>query len=267
VGAYVGYSTTQFVGFWAALVLAAAVTALLGALTEIFLLRPVHRFGQVQELLVTFGVAICITEVIKLVFGDAPVNYGIPKLLDFAAFRLFDVNYPFYRLFIGAVALGMFGALHLLLTRTRVGLIVRAALFRPRTVECLGHNIPVVFTGVFSVGAGLAGLAGAVAGAFYTVSPSMGLELGVLVFVVVVVGGLGSLKGAMLGSLIIGVTTSVAATSQVSISSVLAMFGIAVEAGTGLLNLQLSSVAATVPFILMLLVLLVRPGGLKGSAE
>jgi len=134
-------------------------------------------------------------------------------------------------------------------------------------VECLGHNIPVVFTGVFSVGAGLAGLAGAVAGAFYTVSPSMGLELGVLVFVVVVVGGLGSLKGAMLGSLIIGVTTSVAATSQVSISSVLAMFGIAVEAGTGLLNLQLSSVAATVPFILMLLVLLVRPGGLKGSAE
>jgi branched-chain amino acid transport system permease protein len=87
------------------------------------------------------------------------------------------------------------------------------------------------------------------------------------VFVVVVVGGLGSLKGAMLGSLIIGVTTSVAATSQVSISSVLAMFGIAVEAGTGLLNLQLSSVAATVPFILMLLVLLVRPGGLKGSAE
>ena len=267
VGAYVAYSTSQLTGFWAGLVLATVVTAVLGAFTEVFLLRPVHRFGQVQELLVTFGTAMCITEAVKLVFGDAPVNYGIPKALDFSAFRLFEVNYPFYRLFIGVVAIGMFGALHVLLTRTRVGLIVRAALFRPRTVECLGHNIPVVFTGVFAVGAALAGLAGAVAGAFYTVSPNMGLELGVIVFVVVVVGGLGSLQGAMFGSLIIGVRTSVAATSQVSIASLRASIGIAVEPGAGLLNLQLSSIAATVPFMLMLLVLLVRPGGLKGTAE
>src|SRR3546814_9380028 len=85
----------------------------------------------------------------------------------------------------------MFVLIYLLLTKTRVGIVVRSAIYKPRMVEALGHNVPMVFMGVFAVGAGLAGLAGAVAGAFYTTNPNMALELGVLVFVVVVVGGLG----------------------------------------------------------------------------
>src|SRR3546814_4859259 len=91
----------------------------------------------------------------------------------------------------------MFVLIYLLLTKTRVGIVVRSAIYKPRMVEALGHNVPMVFMGVFAVGAGLAGLAGAVAGAFYTTNTNMALELGVLVFVVVEVGGLGSLEGAM----------------------------------------------------------------------
>ena len=107
----------------------------------------------------------------------------------------------------GGVSLVMFGVIYLLLSRTRVGIVVRSAIYRPRMAEALGHNVPLVFMSVFGVGAAMAGLAGAVAGAF-TTNPNMALELGVLVFVVVVVGGLGSLGGAMIASLLIGLISS-----------------------------------------------------------
>src|SRR5690606_39359525 len=112
-------------------------------------------------------------------------------------------------LFMGLVAIGMFVAIYLLLSRTRVGIIVRSAIHRPEMAEALGHNVPRVFMGVFGVGAAMAGLAGAVAGAFYTTSPNMALELGVLVFVVVVIGGLGFLESAIMASRIFGRVASV----------------------------------------------------------
>src|SRR5690606_25690505 len=154
-----------------------------------------------------------------------------------------------------------------LLTRTRVGIVVRSAIYRPRMAEALGHNVPLVFMGVFGVGAALAGLAGAVAGAFYTTNPNMALELGVMVFVVVVVGGLGSLEGAMLASLLIGVITSLAVSVDASLADLLGAVGARqwAEDMGGLLTLKLSSLAATLPFALMLLVLLVRPSGLMGE--
>jgi len=154
-----------------------------------------------------------------------------------------------------------------LLTRTRVGIVVRAAIYKPRMVEALGHNIGFVFMGVFGVGAALAGLAGAVAGAFYTTNPNMALELGVVVFVVVVVGGLGSLEGALLASLLIGVITSLAVGVDRSIADLFAIFGARewAESVGGLLTLKVSSLAGTIPFALMLLILLVRPRGLMGE--
>jgi branched-chain amino acid transport system permease protein len=167
----------------------------------------------------------------------------------------------------GGVALAMFGALYLLLTRTRVGIVVRSAIYRPRMAQALGHNVPLVFMGVFGVGAALAGLAGAVAGAFYTTNPNMALELGVMVFVVVVVGGLGSLEGAMLASLLIGVITSLAVAVDATLADALALVGARswAESTGGLLTLKVSSLAATLPFALMLLILLVRPSGLLGE--
>jgi branched-chain amino acid transport system permease protein len=163
----------------------------------------------------------------------------------------------------------MFAAIYLLLTRTRVGIVVRSAIYKPRMVEALGHNVQLVFMGVFGVGAALAGLAGAIAGAFYTTSPNMALEVGVMVFVVVVVGGLGSLGGAMLASLLIGVLTSVAVGIDRSAADVLAFVGARdwAESVGGLLTLKLSSLAATLPFALMLLILLLRPSGLMGDKD
>jgi branched-chain amino acid transport system permease protein len=126
-----------------------------------------------------------------------------------------------------------------------------------------------VFMGVFGVGAALAGLAGAIAGAFYTTNPNMALELGVLVFVVVVIGGLGSLEGAMLSSILIGLVSSFAVGIDLSLADLLAHVGSAdwARGVGGLLTLKVSSLAATIPFALMLLVLLVRPSGLMGEKE
>jgi branched-chain amino acid transport system permease protein len=218
-------------------------------------------------LLLTFGLSFIIAELIKLFFGNFPVNYRVPGSLDFAAFTLGSSAYPIYRVLMGVIAVAMFVMIYLLLTYTRVGIIVRSAIYKPRMAEALGHNVPMVFMGVFGVGAALAGLAGAVAGAFYTTNPNMALELGVMVFVVVVVGGLGSLGGAMMASLIIGVITSLAVSVDASIADLLASFGAgawAREAG-GLLTLKLSSLSATIPFALMLLILVVRPNGLLGE--
>lgn len=267
LGAYFAYALEDVLGFFGALAVAPLLVGLVGTVVERFFLRRVHHHGHAHELLLTFGLSFIIAELVKLFFGNYPVNYRVPKSLDFAAFTLGHSDYPVYRLLMGAVAIAMFVAIYLLLTRTRVGIVVRSAIYRPRMAEALGHNVPLVFMGVFGVGAALAGLAGAVAGAFYTTNPNMALELGVMVFVVVVVGGLGSLEGAMLASLLIGVITSLAVAVDATLADAFALVGARAwaEGVGGLLTLKVSSLAATIPFALMLLILLVRPGGLLGE--
>ncbi|MGK6306540.1 branched-chain amino acid ABC transporter permease [Variovorax sp. DT-64] len=267
LGAYFAYALQDVLGFFGALAVAPLLVGLVGTVVERFFLRRVHHHGHAHELLLTFGLSFIIAELVKLFFGNYPVNYRVPKSLDLAAFTLGHADYPVYRLLMGAVAVAMFVAIYLLLTRTRVGIVVRSAIYRPRMAEALGHNVPLVFMGVFGVGAALAGLAGAVAGAFYTTNPNMALELGVMVFVVVVVGGLGSLEGAMLASLLIGVITSLAVAVDATLADAFALVGARAwaEGVGGLLTLKVSSLAATIPFALMLLILLVRPGGLLGE--
>lgn len=269
VGAYLAYTLQPLTGFWIAIVAAPVLVALLGVAVERFLLRRVHAFGHAHELLLTFGLSVVIAEVVKIFYGNFPVDYSVPASLSFSAFGLNGIEYPFYRLFMGGVAVVMFGALYAVLTFTRIGIVVRAAIHRPHMVEALGHNVPMVFMGVFGMGAFLAGLAGAVAGAFYTTNPNMALELGAVVFVVVVVGGLGSMGGAMLASLIIGITNSLAVGVDWSLADLFATVGLggwARDVG-GVMTLSVSSLAATLPFLLMLLVLLVRPSGLLGEKE
>lgn len=269
LGAYFAYALQGTLGFWGALVASPLLVGAVGTVVERWFLRRVHHHGHAHELLLTFGLSFIIAEGIKLFFGNYPVNYRIPKSLDFAAFTLGSADYPAYRLLMGGVAVAMFVVIYLLLTRTRVGIVVRSAIYRPKMAEALGHNVPLVFMGVFGVGAALAGLAGAVAGAFYTTNPNMALELGVLVFVVVVIGGLGSLEGAMVASILIGLISSFAVGIDLSAADLLAYVGAgewAQQVG-GLLTLKVSSLAATIPFALMLLVLLVRPSGLMGEKE
>lgn len=269
IGAYLAYTLQKPFGFWPAVLISPLIVGALGMVVERFFLRRVHRYGHAQELLLTFGLSFIIAEVIKLFYGNYPVNYRVPGSLNFAAFQLFGADYPFYRLLMGGISVLMFVMIYLLLARTRIGIVVRSAIYRPRMAEALGHNVPLVFLGVFGVGAALAGLAGAVAGAFYTTNPNMALELGVLVFVVVVVGGLGSLEGAMLSSILIGLITSFAVGIDLSAADLFALFGAREWAQNigGLLTLKISSLAATIPFALMLLILLVRPSGLMGEKD
>lgn len=267
LGAYFAYALQDSLGFWGALAASPILVGLVGVVVERYFLRRVHHHGHAHELLLTFGLSFIIAELIKLFFGNFPVDYRIPASMDFALFRLGATNYPAYRILMGSVAVVMFLLVYLLLTRTRVGIVVRSAIYKPRMAEALGHNVPLVFMGVFGVGAALAGLAGAVAGAFYTTNPNMALELGVMVFVVVVVGGLGSMGGAMAASLLIGVITSLSVGVDYSLADILAWFGARAwaEQVGGLLTLKLSSISATIPFALMLLILMMRPSGLMGE--
>ena len=267
LGAYIAYTVTTTVSFWLGLLVAPILVGLIGVFVERFLLRRVHAYGHAHELLLTFGLAFIFEELVKLFYGDFPVNYAMPDYLRFPAFTIFGTDYPFYRVFIGLVAVGMFVTLYLMLSRTRAGLVVRAAERLPTIAESLGHNVPFVFMGVFGTGAAFAGLAGAVAGAFFPTNPNMALELGVIVFVVVVVGGLGSLEGSLVASLLIGLFSSFSVGLDWSLAGLLSWVGLGEWARSigGLFTLTLSSISGSVPFLLMLIVLLVRPAGLMGE--
>ncbi len=267
LGAYFAYTLSGLFNFWVGLIVAPLLVGLIGVLVERYMLRRIHRFGHAHELLLTFGLAFIFEELVKLFYGNYPVNYRMPDSLNFAAFNVFGADYPFYRIFIGLIAVAMFALLLILLTRTRIGLVVRGAERLPQMAQALGHNVPLVFMGVFGTGAALAGLGGAVAGAFFPTNPNMALELGVIVFVVVVVGGLGSLAGSLIASVLIGVFSSFAVGLHWTLAGALSWVGLGewAEGVGGLLTLPLSSISGTVPFLLMLIVLLVRPAGLMGS--
>ena len=267
LGAYFAYALTLQFGFWVGLVISPVLVALIGIAIERALLRPVARHGHSHQILVTFGLAFIIRELVKLFFGRFGVPYQVPPELRFAAFTIFDTAYPFYRMLMGGVALAMFALLFALLQWTRIGIIVRAAVHRPAMVEALGHNVPLVFTLVFGIGAWLAGVAGALGGAFFTTNPNLELDLGIIVFVVVVVGGLGSLQGALIASLLIGLINSFAVGFDTSLADVAALVGLGDWARSvgGLMVLKLSSVAASMPIVIMLVVLLLRPAGLLGE--
>ncbi len=267
LGAYFGYAIAAHVGFWAGLVFAPIAVALVGVGIERLLLRPVARYGHAHQILVTFGAVFIIRELVMLFFGRFSVPYQIPPSLHFSLFSIFGTAYPFYRLLMGGVSLIMFGLLYALLRWTRIGIVVRAAVHRPEMAEALGHNVPLVFTLVFGVGAWLAGVAGALGGAFFTTAPNLGLDMGVIVFVIVVVGGLGSLPGAFIASLMIGLINSFSVGFDVSLADAAGLIGLGAwaESVGGLLTLKLSSVAASMPIVIMLIVLLVRPAGLMGE--
>ena len=221
LGAYFGFEISRRVGFWYGLVFAPLIVGAIGALVERYGLRRLHRLGHVSELLFTFGLAFVIEELVQMVWGKLPVDYRVPPALDFVAFRLFDTTYPAYRMFMLLTAVAMFAALLAVLTRTRVGLIVQAALTHPDMVAMLGHDVPKIFMLVFGAGAALAGLAGVIAGPALVTQPDMASLLGPILFVVIVVGGLGSLTGAFVASLLIGLVQTFAVAMNFSFAEVL----------------------------------------------
>lgn len=299
VGAYVGYSISKWVGFWPALVLAPLVVGALGALFERWSLRKVHKYGHVPELLITFGLSYVIVELVQLIWGRIAVEFRPPEALQGPAFTLINHSvdglrvlwgaapagactaadaavrvvcspFPATRGFMMLVAVIMLVSVWLLLTRTRIGLVIQAALTHPDAVESLGHNVPRVFMLVFGAGTALAGLAGVIGGSTFLTEPSMAATVGSVIFVVVVVGGMGSLSGAFLASILIGTIQTFAVAFDYSVGSVAAQLGLqlsaAAQANT-LTKLTLSQVAPILPYLFLVLILIFRPRGLLGTRE
>jgi len=265
LGAYLGFEISRHLGFWSGLIIAPLCVGGIGALVERFGLRQLHRLGHVSELLFTFGLAFVIEELVQMIWGKLPVNYNVPPSLDFVAFRLFDTTYPAYRMFMLLTAVAMFAALLIVLTKTRIGLIIQAALTHPDMVAMLGHNVPRLFMVVFGAGSALAGLAGVIAGPALVTQPSMATLLGPILFVVIVVGGLGSLTGAFVASLIIGLVQTFAVAMNISFSELLGP--IAPPLLGDLWQVTIAELAPVIPYLLLVTVLIFRPTGLIGKRE
>ena len=299
IGAYFGYSLTSVIGFWPALLLAPILVGGCGVIFERLTLRKVHKFGHVPELLVTFGLSYIVYELVQLIWGRTAVEFVPPDLLKGAAFtlinhsvdglqfiwgaapaemckaadasiRLICTPFPATRGFMMIVALLMLLSLWLLLTKTRIGLVIQAALTHPEAVESLGHNVPRVFMLVFGAGTGLAGLAGVIGGSTFVTEPAMAATVGSVIFVVVVVGGMGSLSGAFLASILIGVIQTFAIAFDYSFVTVAQDLGFALSdaaRNNSFLKLTVSQVAPILPYLFLVLILIFRPKGLLGTRE
>jgi branched-chain amino acid transport system permease protein len=270
LGAYFAYQISQQIGFWPALVIAPLLVGALGAMTERYGLRTVHKYGHVAELLFTFGLFYLIEEFVHLIWGRAPVDYQIPEALNFTAFSIFSTNYPAYRVFMMAVSVAMLLALYLVLTRTRIGMIIQASLSHPHMVEALGHNVPRVFMLVFGGGCALAGLAGVIGGNAFVTEPGMAAAVGSIVFVVVVFGGMGSLAGAFIASLLIGTVQTFSVAVDTSLLNLVTTLGVKVaeeSSWRGVLSITIAQTAPVLPYLLMVLMLIVKPTGLLGTRE
>ena len=266
LGAYLGYGFAGALGFWPSLVAAPLVVGLLGGSFERVCLRRLHRRGPVPGLLATFGLSWLVVEAVQLFWGRSSLPVLLPEVLRGTAFTVYGFPFAASRAFVMAVAVGMLAAVWLLLARSQVGLVVRAALTHPQMAQALGHDVPTVFTAVFAGGAALAGLAGVVGGAVYVTEPGMAAAVGSIVFVVVVVGGMGSLAGAFAASLAIGLLQNLAVAFDVSAATVLAAWGLPAQwLGAPAARVGLAQVAPLLPYLLMVAVVLLRPRGLLGN--
>src|SRR5438128_8110332 len=241
LGAYVAFSVLGLTrSFWATLVLAPLVVGSLGLLVERFLIRRLYGRSPDDPLLLTFGLSLAMVEGVKLLWGKIGLTVDPPKLLA-APVDLGFMNFPVYRLFVIAVTAVVLVALWLFLERTNVGLIIRAGSRDPLMVRALGVDLGRIWLLVFGIGTALAGLAGILAGPMRGVYAEMGVTIVIESFVVVVVGGMGSLLGAIVAGVIIGEVVS-------------------------LTTLFAPKFAEIMVFVVMALVLLVRPSGLFGEA-
>lgn len=299
IGAYFGYMLSGIIGFWPALILSPLLVGACGALFERLSLRKVHPYGHVPELLVTFGLSYVVLELVQLIWGRVAVEFPPPPILQGSAFtiinhatdglrlvwgaapaemcsaadtsvRVICSRFPATRAFMMGVAVLMLVALWLLLTRTRIGLVIQAALTHPDMVEALGHNVPRVFMLVFGAGTGLAGLAGVIGGSTFVTEPAMAATVGSVIFVVVVVGGMGSLAGAFLASVLIGLIQTFAVAIDYSFLTFARDMGWQLSAAAQdntFAKLTVSQVAPILPYLMLVLILIFRPKGLLGTRE
>lgn len=239
LGAYIGFSVAQHSNFWAALVAAPAAMALVGVLLDRYGFRLLQDRDPLNVMLVTFGLLLILEDLVAFIWGKGNYSIFTPELLNFSV-KLFGNDVPAYR--IGVIAMGALVALGLTLWLrfSRIGLFVRAASTDPVTTAMQGINTDVLSAGVVGLGSALAGLAGVVAAPFLSLSPHMSSDVLIDSFVVVVIGGLGSLAGAFVAALLLGMMQAVGA-------------------------VYLPEVSVLLPFIFMIAILIWKPSGLAGS--
>ncbi len=240
--------------FWLGLVAGLLCAAAAGALIEVLVVRTLYDRGHLDQVLATFALILIFSEGASLLFGARPLYLDIPALLSGAVALPGGGQYPVYRLAIIAIGLLLAVALYYLITQTRLGMRIRAGESDREMIGALGVNIKNLYTLVFALGAGLAGVAGGLVGAIQSVQVGMGEPVLILSFVVIVIGGIGSIKGALVGAVLVGVVDTM---GRVFLPGFFKLFLPAAEATA--IGSSLSSVAI---YVLMAGVLLWRPKGL-----
>jgi len=255
LGAYVSFSVVAAWGlpFWSALIIAPVLVGLVGIAIEMTVLRRLYGSEPIVGLLATFGVTLMIEEAIQYHWGTTPLGYAKPAALQ-ASVDLGVTRVASFRLFMVAIAAVTVGVVYALIARTDFGLTVRAGVQDGEMTEFVGVNLPVRFTAMFFLGAAIAALAGVLQAAEYGMNAQMGRTFLILAFVVVVVGGVGSLFGSVVAGILIG---------EANYLAPVILAGLANYSGLELLNV--SGIRGLVPYLVMLFILLVRPRGLFGE--
>ncbi len=240
IGAYLAFSLVQRTGsLWTALPLGIVLAAALGLLLEKLLISRLYRRDHLYQVLLTFGLILVFEEMRSILVGDDVHGVAIPALLDASLPLTATLSYPVYRLFISGVCLVLAALMYVIIQRTRLGMMIRAGASNAEMTQALGINIRWMYALVFAAGVALAVFAGMIAAPVSSVFPGMGNQVLIICFVIVVIGGIGSLKGALVASLLIGFVDT---------------FG-------KVLAPELAGVAV---YLLMAIVLLFRPAGLYG---
>ena len=255
LGAYLAASIGEWAGsFWLGLLLALPACAALGLVLDALVFRHLYGRDHLSQVLATFGVILTVDEAVRALWGSAPLPVPAPAGLGGGVPLIGGLLYPSYRLAIMAAGLGVAALLWFLVERTRFGMRLRAGATHPAIIAALGVDIRRLFTAVVAFGATLAGLAGAMAGPVFAVVPGMGDNILVLAFVVIVIGGIGSVRGAFAGALLVGVLDTL---GRAALPDVLRAFMSAPSARqTG------ASLASMLVYVVMAAVLAVRPSGL-----
>ena len=258
VGAFAAAAVAGWTGsFILALVAALAAAAAAGALVELLVIRRLYDRDHLDQVLATFALILIFSEGTRYVFGSFPLFLDIPAALSGPVMLPGGILYPLYRLVIIAVGLLVAAGLFVLIAKTRIGIQIRAGEADREMIAALGVDISKLYTLVFALGAALAGLAGALVGAIQSVQVGMGEPVLILAFVVIVIGGIGSIKGALVGALLVGLTDTLGGALLPT------LFATFMEPSSA--NTIGSAVASMAIYILMAGVLLFKPSGLFGA--
>ena len=210
IGAYLAYWFAKLTGsLWLAIPIGIVIAFAIGLLLETAIFSRLYKRDHLYQVLLTFGLILIFEELRSILFGDEVHGVAIPALLDYSIPLTDTLSYPVYRLFITAVCLAVAGLLYFVIHKTRIGMMIRAGTSNREMAASLGVNIPLLFALVFAVGMCLAAFAGAIAAPISSVFPGMGNQILIICFVVVVIGGIGSINGAMIASLAIGFADTV----------------------------------------------------------